>query len=492
MPVARGRRVPAELPRAAGPAARPPAARRLHPVQALRRDGRRAAGVVAAPGEAAALVEEPGAASPCRPRTARRLPPRSARLRDDPGRAAASAPPAGAPPREHARSRQVERLEEVLLARRAAAGRGGADVRHRRRLRPATARPSTGATVERDARRDAPPRPRRRGRCGAASGRRRARAPAPGDRRPQPGRPRSRWATRTARCRSPSTARSTTTRRCARSSSAAATASARAATPRCSSTSTRSTARAMVEHLDRHVRLRDLGRAAASGSFVARDRLGIKPLYWFDDGRRFAFASEIKALLPLLPRREVDPVALAHYLTFVAVPPPRTLFDGVQQARPGDDAGRRPRRARHEPRALLGPAREPRAARRRRRRLGGGAALPARALDRAAHDERRARRRLPLRRGRLVDQRRADEPARRPARSTRSRSASTDADEFNEFDWARRVAEQLRHRPPRGDDRRRTTCGASCPTSSTTRTSRSPTRSACRSTSCPSWPRPTA
>ena len=69
-------------------------------------------------------------------------------------------------------------------------------------------------------------------------------------------------------------------------------------------------------------------------TFAARDRLGIKPLYWVDDGRRFGFASEIKALLPLLPRREVDPVALAHYLTFVAVPPPRTLFHGVSKLAP--------------------------------------------------------------------------------------------------------------------------------------------------------------
>lgn len=68
--------------------------------------------------------------------------------------------------------------------------------------------------------------------------------------------------------------------------------------------------------------------------FVARDRLGIKPLYWFDDGAVFAFASEIKALLPLLRRREIDPVALSHYLTFVAVPPPRTLFDGVCKLAP--------------------------------------------------------------------------------------------------------------------------------------------------------------
>lgn len=68
--------------------------------------------------------------------------------------------------------------------------------------------------------------------------------------------------------------------------------------------------------------------------FLARDRLGIKPLYWTDDGRGFGCASEIKALLPLLPRREIDPIALSHYLTFVAVPPPRTLFRDVQKLAP--------------------------------------------------------------------------------------------------------------------------------------------------------------
>jgi asparagine synthase (glutamine-hydrolysing) len=67
---------------------------------------------------------------------------------------------------------------------------------------------------------------------------------------------------------------------------------------------------------------------------LARDRLGIKPLYWTEQNGRLGFASEIKALLALLPRREVDPVALRHYLSFVAIPPPRTLFEGVSKLAP--------------------------------------------------------------------------------------------------------------------------------------------------------------
>jgi asparagine synthase (glutamine-hydrolysing) len=83
---------------------------------------------------------------------------------------------------------------------------------------------------------------------------------------------------------------------------------------------------------------------------LARDRLGVKPLYWLDDGRTFAFATEIKALLPLLGGREIDPTALRHYLTFVAVPPPRTLFRDVAKLAPASvmvvdrDGPREPRR----------------------------------------------------------------------------------------------------------------------------------------------------
>jgi asparagine synthase (glutamine-hydrolysing) len=69
---------------------------------------------------------------------------------------------------------------------------------------------------------------------------------------------------------------------------------------------------------------------------IARDRLGIKPLYYHDDGRRLAFASELKALLldPDVPR-ELDPRALADYLTFQYVPSPGTIWKGVRKLPPG-------------------------------------------------------------------------------------------------------------------------------------------------------------
>lgn len=69
---------------------------------------------------------------------------------------------------------------------------------------------------------------------------------------------------------------------------------------------------------------------------LARDRLGIKPLYWHDDGRRIVFASELKALMidPSVPR-EIDEEALTAYLTFQYVPGPRTIWRGVRKLPPG-------------------------------------------------------------------------------------------------------------------------------------------------------------
>jgi asparagine synthase (glutamine-hydrolysing) len=65
---------------------------------------------------------------------------------------------------------------------------------------------------------------------------------------------------------------------------------------------------------------------------VARDRVGIKPLYYHSDGRTFAFASEIKALLRIPGmRRRLDYHALADYLTLGYPMAPSTFFSDVRE-----------------------------------------------------------------------------------------------------------------------------------------------------------------
>ncbi|HEX2160292.1 MAG TPA: asparagine synthase (glutamine-hydrolyzing) [Thermoleophilaceae bacterium] len=65
---------------------------------------------------------------------------------------------------------------------------------------------------------------------------------------------------------------------------------------------------------------------------VARDPLGVKPVYWHCAGRRVAVASEVGALLAAgLVEPRVDRVALDHYLACRFVPAPRTLFEGVSK-----------------------------------------------------------------------------------------------------------------------------------------------------------------
>jgi asparagine synthase (glutamine-hydrolysing) len=69
---------------------------------------------------------------------------------------------------------------------------------------------------------------------------------------------------------------------------------------------------------------------------VGRDRLGIKPLYWHDDGTRIAFASELKALMiDDRVERTVDERAIADYLAFQYVPCPGTIWKGVNKLPPG-------------------------------------------------------------------------------------------------------------------------------------------------------------
>ncbi len=73
--------------------------------------------------------------------------------------------------------------------------------------------------------------------------------------------------------------------------------------------------------------------------FLARDRLGQKPLVYRQESERLLFASELKSLLqvPGLPR-EVDPTALNEYLTFQYVPAPRCLLKGFQKLPPAHTA----------------------------------------------------------------------------------------------------------------------------------------------------------
>jgi asparagine synthase (glutamine-hydrolysing) len=69
---------------------------------------------------------------------------------------------------------------------------------------------------------------------------------------------------------------------------------------------------------------------------LARDRLGEKPLYYWEDERGIVFGSELDPVLahPLVPRR-LDPTALSDYLTFLYVPAPKTIYRDVRKLPPG-------------------------------------------------------------------------------------------------------------------------------------------------------------
>lgn len=71
--------------------------------------------------------------------------------------------------------------------------------------------------------------------------------------------------------------------------------------------------------------------------FVARDALGVKPFYYTETSSGFAFASEIKALLCLVPEaRELDIPALHRYLSFLWCPGEGTPLRGVRKLLPGE------------------------------------------------------------------------------------------------------------------------------------------------------------
>ena len=84
---------------------------------------------------------------------------------------------------------------------------------------------------------------------------------------------------------------------------------------------------------------RDAGRPPdmeRGALFLARDHLGVKPLYYAEPEAGFLFGSEIKALIcdPGLSRR-IDPVALHQMLAYLWTPAPRTMLAGVRKLEPG-------------------------------------------------------------------------------------------------------------------------------------------------------------
>jgi asparagine synthase (glutamine-hydrolysing) len=70
--------------------------------------------------------------------------------------------------------------------------------------------------------------------------------------------------------------------------------------------------------------------------FLSRDRLGIKPLYYYANDGLFLFSSEVRALLATgLVSRGLDVTALGEYLAYQSVPAPRTLVKGIRALMPG-------------------------------------------------------------------------------------------------------------------------------------------------------------
>ncbi len=69
--------------------------------------------------------------------------------------------------------------------------------------------------------------------------------------------------------------------------------------------------------------------------FLARDRMGIKPLLYYSDADRFLFASEMKSLMELGIPRELDHTSLYTYFQLNYIPGPHSIFKGVRKMSPG-------------------------------------------------------------------------------------------------------------------------------------------------------------
>jgi asparagine synthase (glutamine-hydrolysing) len=70
--------------------------------------------------------------------------------------------------------------------------------------------------------------------------------------------------------------------------------------------------------------------------FIARDRMGVKPLYYYWDGSKFLFASEIKAIICSEEvKHDINPTAIWDYLTFRYIPQPESVWKNIYKLLPG-------------------------------------------------------------------------------------------------------------------------------------------------------------
>ena len=70
--------------------------------------------------------------------------------------------------------------------------------------------------------------------------------------------------------------------------------------------------------------------------YLFRDRVGVKPLYYYVNGNDFAFSSELKAIEKLLNKSlDIDKTALYDYFNYLCIPEPKTIYKKVRRLEPG-------------------------------------------------------------------------------------------------------------------------------------------------------------